>query len=327
MLVLALAGLLFTAQPFTRAVDEIGQRTGLGGALVGGVLLGAMTSLPGLITSATAAALDRPSFAVSNALGGIAVQTTFIVVADLFHRRANLEYAAASLTNLFQGTLLLALLSLVMMARASPELTLGPAHPVTYLLGLVYAGGLYLARDSARRPMWTPTQVESSERADERRPAVGRTRVLGLLGRFLLLGGVVASCGFALAHAGLALSHHTGSSETFVGSVLTATASSMPELVTAVVAVRAGQVTLAVANIVGGNSFDVLIVGVSDLFFSGSIYHASEPATSFVVAETMLLTAILLAGMLRRDREGIGFEGFAIVGVYLACAMVVALGY
>jgi cation:H+ antiporter len=64
------------------------------------VLVGAVTSLPGLVTSVVGAADGDASFAVSNSLGGIAAQTSFLALADLTYRRANLEHAAASLPNL-----------------------------------------------------------------------------------------------------------------------------------------------------------------------------------------------------------------------------------
>ena len=57
---------------------------------------------------ARAALEGFPEIAFGNAVGGIAAQTTFIVAADLMHRGANLEHAAASEENLLQGVLLVA---------------------------------------------------------------------------------------------------------------------------------------------------------------------------------------------------------------------------
>ena len=41
--------------------------------------------------------MRRADLAMSNAVGGIAVQTLFLAIADVAYRRANLEHAAASL--------------------------------------------------------------------------------------------------------------------------------------------------------------------------------------------------------------------------------------
>ncbi len=98
----------------TRVVDELADRTGMGEAMAGAVLLGMATSLSGIVLSVTAAWRGQPELAMSNALGGIAVQTLFLTVADLCLRRVNLEHAAASIGNLMQGALVLCLLSLIM---------------------------------------------------------------------------------------------------------------------------------------------------------------------------------------------------------------------
>ncbi|MFO8149739.1 MAG: hypothetical protein R6T93_05560, partial [Trueperaceae bacterium] len=94
-LVAAFAGaaLLISVAGVTVAsrADVIADRTGLGEAIVGALILGGSTSLAGLVASVTAAWQGHPSLAISNAIGGIAIQTAFLAVADVTYRRANLE--------------------------------------------------------------------------------------------------------------------------------------------------------------------------------------------------------------------------------------------
>ncbi|MEL6581115.1 MAG: hypothetical protein AAFQ14_15325 [Cyanobacteria bacterium J06621_12] len=104
----------------TRIADRLADRTGWGEAVVGAVLLGGSTSLPGIVTSVTSAAGGHAELAISNALGGIAAQTAFLGLADIVYPKANLEHAAASAANLSQGTLLITLLALPLMAIATP---------------------------------------------------------------------------------------------------------------------------------------------------------------------------------------------------------------
>lgn len=114
--VIALAGSVLT-----RAADVLADLTGIGEALVGAVLLGGVTSLAGVVTSLAAAGHGHPTLAVSNAIGGIAVQTFFLAIADLAYRKANLEHAAASLPNVMNSALLLGLLVLVLLVVVAPE--------------------------------------------------------------------------------------------------------------------------------------------------------------------------------------------------------------
>ena len=85
-----------------------------------------------------------------------------------------------------------------------------------------------------------------------------------LLIRFTLLALLLVATGLVLTRATLALSSQTGISENVLGALLTSTLTSLPELVTMITAIRRGALTLAVGNIIGGNTFDVLFLSASD---------------------------------------------------------------
>jgi len=94
--------------------DKLADITGIGEALFGAILLGAITSLAGIITSVTAALQSHPHLAISNAMGGIAAQTLFLALVDISYRKANLEHSSASYANLLVGLLLIIMLSFIL---------------------------------------------------------------------------------------------------------------------------------------------------------------------------------------------------------------------
>ena len=57
------------------------------------------------------------SLAVSNAVGGIAAQTSFLVIADMIYKRVNLEHAAADANNMLMAAMLVLLMSLPLAAN------------------------------------------------------------------------------------------------------------------------------------------------------------------------------------------------------------------
>ncbi|MEX2503884.1 MAG: hypothetical protein WD378_03480 [Egicoccus sp.] len=298
-------------------VDRLADRTGLGEAIAGAVLLGSATSLPGIVVSVLAAANDRPSVAISNSVGGIAVQTAFIVALDLTYRRENIERAAASLANVFNCLLMITLLGVVVLGVAMPPWALFGVHPATLLLITVYGYGLRLSRQIADDPMWHPELTRETRLDEPDEPEEGES-VAGLWWRFGALAAVVGVAGWVVGTAGLSLIEATGLSGTFVAVAFTAIATSLPELVTGIAAVRKGALTLAVGGIIGGNTFDTMFVAVSDIVYrDGSIYAEAGPSDLFVLGWTMLLTGILGAGLIRRDTGRVGFEGVAILGGYL----------
>ena len=107
-------------------------------------------------------------------------------------------------------------------------------------------------------------------------------------------------------------------SETVLGGLFTAVVTSFPELITTVAAVRIGALTLAVSGIMGGNAFDVIFLGVSDIAYrSGSVYHAMGDRPTFLITLTILMTSILLLGLLRREKHGIANIGFESALLFL----------
>ncbi|WP_136068175.1 sodium:calcium antiporter [Modicisalibacter radicis] len=313
----------------THVVDDLADRTGIGEAIAGAVLLGMATSLSGIVLSVSAALSDRPELAMSNALGGIAVQTLFLTMADVVHRRANLEHAAASLGNLMQGGLLLCLLSLLLVGRFSPEWTLWQVHPITPLLFCGYLFGLHLVRRAESNPMWSPSRTHET-RLDEP-DAQALQRSLGSLWlTFALMAAVLGVTGWLLERSATVIAEETGLSQAAVGVLMTSIATSLPELVTSIAAVRRGALTLAVAGIIGGNAFDTLFAAVSDIAYrGGSIYHAVPDQVSLWIALALLMTGILMTGLIRRQEQGpghIGFESVAIIGCYAAGVVMVIFG-
>ena len=207
---LAAAVLLVIGSRFAGLVDEIADRTGLGEAIAGAVLLGATTSLPGLLTSVIAAWEGQAGFAVSNSIGGIAAQTTFLAIADMAYRRVNLEHAAASVPNLLQSVVLIMLISTVLFARGTPETTLLGVHPVTLLLLATYLYGMHMARQERDEPMWAPVETDETvvdePDEDDGDPDLS---LAPLWGRFGLMAGTVALSGYVIARSGLALTEVT----------------------------------------------------------------------------------------------------------------------
>ncbi|MAA74577.1 MAG: cation transporter [Salinisphaeraceae bacterium] len=320
---LASAGVIALAGTrMTRLADRLADLTGMGEALFGAVLLGGVTSLPGILASVVAALEGYPQLAVSNAVGGIAAQITFLAVADIFYRKANLEHAAASVENLVQAALLGALLSIPLLAMSAPDFHVWGVNPASVLLIGAYVFGIRLVAQARSGAYWQPrhTAETTLDEPDEPAPGATRSALWRVWGAFALYGGIVAVAGYTVAESGIALSQRTGLSETVVGGLFTAIATSLPELVTSIAAVRRGALTLAVGGIIGGNSFDVLFVAFSDVAYRpGSIYHAINEQQIFVIALSLLLNGILLLGLLRRERRGIaniGFESFLVLLLY-----------
>lgn len=341
ILAAAALAIAFAGVRLSGVANMLADRTGMGEIMAGALFVGAATSLPDLVTSASAALQDRPNLAIGNALGGLTVQIAFLAIADLVYRKANIEHAAASVAGLAQAALLVALLALPLLAANAPEVAILGVHPASVVLPVAYGCGLWLLHGVHERPMWSPvmtkaTQAEEvgGEDAEQGAPeaedpatrAYRETSTRRLWLMFGVYGLMLGASGYAVAESGIALVEATGLSETAVGTVFTAIATSLGELVTAIAAVRAGAVSLAVGNVIGGNCYDVLLLAVSDVFYrGGSLYHRFSTDDFFTASMALLMTAVLLLGLLYRERRGVGAMGSESALVLVLYAVSVAM--
>lgn len=326
---IAAAVIFFAGLRMTSLADRIADRTGLGEAVIGGVLLGAATSFSGTIVSLTAALDDRASLAFSNGIGGIAAQTAFLAIADITYRRANLEHAAAELANVFQCGVLLLLLTIPFAAYAAPAWTVWSVHPASLVLVLIYVTGVIATSRLRTTPMWEPVDTEETR---EDTPDDGDSPdkpATGLIVTFLILMLFLGAAGWAISQVAGQLTDRLGLSASLVGALMTAVVTSLPELVTTIAAVRRGALQLAVGGIIGGNTFDTLFVTISDLGYrGGSLYHAIETSDLFWLAVGLLMTSVLMLGLIYREKQGpggIGRESVFLLAIYVGAVLIQAL--
>ncbi len=307
--------------------DTLADRTGLGEALFGLLFLAGVTSLPDFAATLSAAVDARPDLAMSNVMGSMAVNLVFLGVADIVYRKANLEHASASPVNLTLAGLLIVLLTLPLLATFTPMVTQWGVHPITPVIVAAYLFGLHLVHRTRARPMWFPRLTLQTVSDEPERRHRGRlsTVWLGFIGMAVVTG----MAGWILMEAAKGIADQTGLSETLVGGLFTALATSTPELVTTIAAIRIGALTLAVSNIFGTNCFNMLVVAAADAGYAqGSIYHDMAPVQMTWGLVSILMTAILLLGLVRRETYGIGrigFESALILSVYAIALSVIVM--
>lgn len=326
---IAALAIVIAGSRLARLADELADRTGMGEAMFGVLLLAGVTSLPDFAATLSAAMDARPNLAMSNVMGSMAVNLAFLGIADIVYRKANLEHAAASPTNLMLAGLLIVLLTLPLLAIVTPSIAHWSVHPVTLVIVVAYLFGLRLVHQAQSKPMWFPRRTRQT--VPDKPTEQHHGSLVAAWSSFIALAVVTCITGWVLMEAAKGIADHTELSDTLVGGLLTALATSAPELVTTIAAIRYGALTLAVSNIFGTNCFNMLVVAAADVGYpQGSIYHDMAPVQMTWGLVSILMTAILLLGMVRRETYGIGrigFESTLILTVYaIAIGIVVVSG-
>ena len=241
--------------------------------------------------------------------------------------QANVGNEAAASTKLILVCILTVLLALPLLAIASPPVSLWGIHPITPVITAAYLFGLHLVRKTDSKPMWFPRltrQTVPDKPGHYLRGGLAQAWVT-----FIILAAITGVAGWILMEGAKVISDETGLSDTLIGGLFTALATSSPELVTTIAAIRRNALTLAVSNIFGTNCFNMLVIASADVGYpGGSIYHDITPIQMTWGLVSILMTATLLMGMVRRQRYGIGkigFESALMLSVYAMALIIVTV--
>ena len=150
---------------------------------------------------------------------------------------------------------------------------------------------------------------------------------MGLVGWtavFLVTAAVVTGAGIRLARAGDEIAERANLSRLFVGMVLMALATSLPEIVTDVSAALAGTPDLAVGDLFGSSMANMAILAVVDLIHRHRVWPSVEIGHARVASVAIALTALAVLAVLTPTGLAIGWVGLDTVGVAAAYVAAVA---
>lgn len=303
--------------------STLAERTGIGAAVVGALLLGGITSLPEVATTGAAAAGGNAALAVNNLLGGVAMQVAILALADAAIGRGALSAIVARPTVLLQATLNILLLVLVATGITAGDVPFLGLGAWTAGIALVYLGAMIVIARSHAPEAWRPVRRVAAETASETEASAAKeTRSTGRIVAYTVVAATaIFAAGYVLARTGEALAEQTGLGASFVGAVLVAIATSLPEVSSTLAAVRLGQLELAFGDIFGTNLFDVALVSLADAVYGGGQVLGEVGAFSVCAALLgILVTAIYLGGLIeRRDRVVLrmGVDSLLVLLVYL----------
>jgi cation:H+ antiporter len=137
----------------------------------------------------------------------------------------------------------------------------------------------------------------------------------------------VITAGALLPRVAIEIAQQMGWSNTFVGTIFVALATSIPEVAVSFTAMAIGSVDMAVANLLGSNLFDVAIVALDDLVYTpGPILSAVAPSHAVTAISAAVMSGVAIVGFSYRPTSRLfrlsSWVGIALFSLYLFNAAV-----
>lgn len=292
--------LVFGGDALVKGAVALALRLGIPALIVGLTVVAFGTSAPELIVSVQAALKGQAGIAIGNVVGSNIVN--ILVILGLPALIATIHSSQIDTRRSY----------LVMLATAVLFIILSQFGPLTWWHGLILLAGLGLS-------IWDNIRQARAHRdAQEDLPADDHMPVWKLAA--FIIGGLIG-LGFGasfLVEGATNIARALGVSETVIGLTLVAIGTSLPELVTSVMAAFRGQADVAMGNVIGSNTFNILaILGVTAV-----IAPTEVPAQILTFDNWVMLAVSLLLIPFVFLRQDIGkLAGLGLVGGYVAYAL------
>ena len=327
MIFAAVAGLVAVVgggELLVRSAVQLAERARVTPLIVGLVIVGFGTSMPELVTSVEAAMRDAPGIAWGNIIGSNIANSLLILG------------MAAAITPIILGQGKILRDPLIAVSASVLLLLLAISGSGTFLLGLAMLAGLatyivYCYRQEKRierqagtdhvAPIDKAIALELSDPTlHGKRNGWGKPVALTLLGLLILIGG-----GHLLVGAAVDIARLFGLSETLIGLTIVAVGTSLPELVTTIIAAWRKQAEVAFGNVIGSNIYNILGIGGATMLFAPGAIPNELISRDLPVMVASAILLLLICFFFRRFGRMTGLLLVAGYSIYLGILVAAAI--
>ena len=313
--------ILYSGAKLSKHGDIIAEKTGLGKLWIGVVLLAFVTSIPELITGLSSVIIfATPDIAAGDIVGSCVFNMLILAVLDIFDKSSPLSsrvHQRHTLSACF-GILLLSIVTVNIFLSSSHAMTInffGWIGLYTPIIIFLYIVAMRLIFSHEKRSIASFMK----EKTEELKYESISTKDIYI--NFTLNAVLIVIAATVLPEIGKLIADKTGLGETFVGNILIALTTSLPEVVVSITAFRIGAVDMAIGNLFGSNIFNIGILAIDDLFFTkGPLlsYIDSNHIVSALSAIIMMTIAIIgLTYRAKKNKLFMAWDSLGIAAVYV----------
>ncbi|MED9824065.1 MAG: calcium/sodium antiporter [Blautia faecis] len=318
LLAVGFAFLVKGADFFVEGSSSIAKKLKVPPIIIGLTIVAMGTSLPETAVSVTASLVQNNELAVSNVVGSNIFNLMFVIgVCSILTPIMVQKATVVRDIPLSLGCALFLLVLGISGLGDKTGMTLGHADGVIFLI--VFAGYIFTMVRSAMkaRAAGQKVEIEGVEECNNMKELSYGKSIL-----FLIVGAAAIAFGGDLTvDTASRIAIELGMSQTLVGLTIVSIGTSLPELVTSVVAARKNEVDMAVGNAVGSNIFNILMVlGISSAISPVALIR--ENIIDIVLLMVFSVMVWIFAGTRKKIERK---EGIIMVVVYLVyCAYIIA---
>lgn len=301
MLVIGFILLIKGADYFVEGSASVAKKLKVPTFIIGMTIVAMGTSAPECAVSITASIKDSNELAISNVVGSN--MFNLMVVCGICAVIVPLTIEVSTLKKEFPFSILVGIL---LLGFGAWGMKVGRIDGIILLI--LFAGFLYYMVKSglnARKESAKPTDDEVEEIKD-----ISTFRCIF----YILIGAVaIAGGGDMVVDSASNIATNFGLSQTLIGLTIIACGTSLPELVTSLVAARKNELDMALGNVIGSNIFNVLLV----IGIAAAISPVAVTMENIIDLIVMSSMSILVFLFTVKDKKISRIQGIIMLVIYI----------
>jgi cation:H+ antiporter len=186
------------------------------------------------------------------------------------------------------------------------HVSIGPVSPASIAIVVTWLGGVFTLNSVRKNPRWEvempgarPGRPHRRKRHDATvaKPPGSARKAIGVFAAASL---ITLAAGVVLEEAGNELADRAGINGVIFGATVLAFATALPEISSGLAAVRIGDHALAVADIFGGNAFQVSLFLVADIIAGKPVLPFAGDLNAWLAGLGIVLTTVYAWGVIVR---------------------------
>ncbi|MBN2542962.1 hypothetical protein JXI42_08860 [bacterium] len=297
--------------------DKIAEITGMSGTWVGLIVLSIITSMPEFTTSiASVTLVHAPNLACGNIFGSNVFNLFIIAILDLIEGPGPI-LRRVKISQTFPAALGILLVTFAIIGLGSNCILTGMGKELTNFIGWMISFSILIGWLIGMNLVNKFETGKSSHFSVPEHPEF-KNRFL-VYGKFAVAAIAVVLTGIYVVY----VANQLASSEfhlfkrtivlgqTFVGTIFVAIITSFPELVVSITAYRIGATNMAIANLLGSNTFNLLIIPVLEVITgTQTIFSLVEFVHIIPAILVVLLTCVTMMGLSYRSEKSFLYLGW-----------------
>jgi len=294
--------------------DIIAEKTKLGGLWIGIILVSVATSLPELFTGIGSVTLaNAPNLTIGNLIGANSYNLLNIALIDILGKSST-----PLLSSLSSGQLMTAVFTLVPIMLVTVSIMLSRSGYALFSIANIgiFSFLIIISYCILTKIIYNFEKGRSSKEEDiPQNKKYKDTSLNKTYFNFALSAFAIIVSGIWLAYIGKELSSVLNLGESFTGNLFIGFITTLPEITVSIAAIMIGAKEIAIANMLGSNLFNMVIVFFDDVLYrKAPILEVVSPGNIISGCTVMAMTAVIILAMVTKvKRRSLGVSWYVPV--------------